>query len=121
MHVRVCVCGACCGVCGSIFVNHSFDLSTNYAFVRFLLLMCHYNAVICAYVRCAGDRWVLYVTAKETLLCVKMKLFVQHCVPVQQQRILFAGRELSDSDTCEQQHIVLDSILHMVVRPLKAP
>lgn len=56
------------------------------------------------------------ITAEDTIATVKQKIFQKEGVPVDQQRLIFAGKQLEDNQTLSNYSINKDSTIHLVLR-----
>lgn len=63
-----------------------------------------------------GRTVMLIVVETDTVSSVKQKLKDKDGVPVDEQRLLFAGHELKDSSTLKDYNIQKDATLHLVLR-----
>lgn len=69
------------------------------------------------FVKTLTDKTVtIAVDLSDTILEVKKKVHDIECVPIDQQRMLFAGRELENDKTIEELRICYESTLHLVLR-----
>lgn len=73
----------------------------------------------------SGEFFVKTLTGKNisitldpnmTLGMVKQKIFECEAIPVDQQRLIFQGKQLDDNQTLGSYNIVADSVLHLVLR-----
>lgn len=52
----------------------------------------------------------------ETVECLKQKIYTAEGIPPDQQRLIYAGRQLEDGLTLGSYSIVPDSTVHLVLR-----
>ena len=64
----------------------------------------------------SGTRIVLDVEGSNTILEVKEKIQDKQGIPVDQQRLIYAGRSMEDECTLLYYNILKDSVLHNVLR-----
>ena len=64
-----------------------------------------------------GKTSVLYVHALESIESIKQKIALSEGVPIDQQRIIFAGKLLDENEkTLNDLNIVRESTIHMILR-----
>ncbi|GAB2245586.1 hypothetical protein Droror1_Dr00001079 [Drosera rotundifolia] len=63
-----------------------------------------------------GKYLTLDVSHTDTVTAIKSRLESSESVPVRQQRLIYAGRQLEDDRTLADYHIMNKSTLHLVLR-----
>lgn len=63
-----------------------------------------------------GKSITLDVSDTDTMLSVKKKIHEKDGIAVEKQRLVFAGKELTDEDTFLSAGIQKDSTIHLICR-----
>lgn len=66
----------------------------------------------------AGKTITLVVEPTDNILSIKQKILDKEGVPVNQQRIIFGGKQQEDNDILQDKGIAADATLHLVLRLL---
>ena len=63
-----------------------------------------------------GKSLAIDVTPDETVASLKEKVCSSEGVPVDQQRLIFSGKQLEDKETMASYNITKESTIHLVLR-----
>lgn len=69
------------------------------------------------YIRCLTGRAItLVIEYSATIEELKCKIHAKEGIPVEDQRLIFAGKELEGNKSINDCNIQKDSVLHLVIR-----
>jgi hypothetical protein len=63
-----------------------------------------------------GKSIPLEFEGKDTISAVKARIFEKEGIPIDQQRLVFSGKQLEDAETLESYNIETGSQLHLILR-----